>query len=257
MISLLAALTLTLVPWQRPGTLPSNPDASTSQDPGVEAAAPQGEGVPILQDLGDYWQLTFDETAAAMSLEAFVKICQQNTDINFTYSDDTAQVLQSAKVRMLGPKVVAKTDFYSFFQIIMIINRFVCVQIGPEHLSVVVVASLDSPQRSSVRADAVYVTPEELTDYADQPATLVNTVLHLPNIDVRTMGNAMRAMVVDPNTMQLVPIPESNSLILTGFGSNIASLAKMLKLINELMDLRKAEEVLLLRRMWIFGIYRA
>ena len=81
--------------------------------------------------MGDYWQLTFDESADPMTLEAFVKICQQNTGINFTYSEDTAQVLKTAKVRMFGPKVVAKSDFYSFFQIIMIINRFVCDGNGP------------------------------------------------------------------------------------------------------------------------------
>ena len=221
MISLLAALPLLF--------LPAAP--LQGQDAPLQGQDAGGE-VPILQDLGPSWLLSFDENSEGMTLEAFVKVCQVNADINFTYSNDTAADLQQTKVRMFGPKVIPKEDFYSFFQIIMIINRFVCTRIGPDHLSVVVVASLDSPARASIKQDAVYISPEEIEDYADQPATLVQTVLHVPNIDVRTMGTSFRALVIDPNTMTLIPIAESNSIILTGFGSNIAALAKMLMLIN-------------------------
>jgi len=200
----------------------------------LPAPAQDGGDVPLIQDIGnDNYLLTFDETTEGMTLEQFVKTCQQITNINFTYSTDTASMLQGTKVRMFGPKVIPKDDFYSFFQIIMIINKFVCTKIGPEDLSVVVVASLDSPQRATIKQDATYITPEELEEYADQPATLVQTVLHVPNMDVRTMGASMRQLVVDPNTMQLIPIPESSSVILTGFGSNVSALTKMLLLIDK------------------------
>mgnify|MGYP002630666139 CR=1 FL=1 len=213
MISFLAALPLLLAPI-----------APVQNQDGV---------VPPIQDLGEAWKISFDESEEGMSLEQFVKICQENTGINFTYSKDTGTSLKGANVRMFGPKVIPKDQFYSFFQIIMIINRFVCTRIGPENLSVVVVASLESANRASIKQDALYIAPEEIEAYANQPATLVQTVLHLPNMDVRTMGNSMRQLVVDPNTMQLIPIPESNSVILTGFGSNVSSLTRMLMLIDE------------------------
>ncbi len=214
MIALLAALPLLL------------PAAPPLQDGG-------GESIPVIQDLGGAWKLTFDETEEGMTLEQFVKICQENTGINFTYSADTVSLLQSTKVRMFGPKVIPKDEFYSFFQIIMIINRFVCTRIGPDNLSVVVVASLDSPARASIKQDAVYISPDEIDEYANQPATLVQTVLHLPNMDVRSMGGSMRQLVIDPNTMQLIPVPESSSVILTGFGSNVSSLSQMLMLMDD------------------------
>jgi len=214
MIALLAALPLLL------------PAATPLQDGG-------GGSIPVIQDLGGAWKLTFDETEEGMTLEQFVKICQENTGINFTYSADTVSLLQSTKVRMFGPKVIPKDEFYSFFQIIMIINRFVCTRIGPDNLSVVVVASLDSPARASIKQDAVYISPDEIDEYANQPATLVQTVLHLPNMDVRSMGGSMRQLVIDPNTMQLIPVPESSSVILTGFGSNVSSLSQMLMLMDD------------------------
>jgi general secretion pathway protein D len=197
------------------------------------AAVQDGGETPVIQDIGNNnYLLTFDESPDGMTLEQFVKICQEITNINFTYSTDTSTMLQNSKVRMFGSKVIPKDDFYSFFQIIMIINKFVCTKIGPEHLSVVVVASLDSPQRATIKQDAVYITPDQIEEYANQPATLVQTVLHVPNMDVRTMGASMRQLVVDPNTMQLIPIPESSSVILTGFGSNVSALTKMLLLID-------------------------
>lgn len=214
MIALLAALPLLL------------PAAAPPQDGGTGS-------IPVIQDLGNAWKLTFDETEEGMTLEQFVKICQENTGINFTYSQDTVSLLQQTKVRMFGPKVIPKDQFYSFFQIIMIINRFVCTRIGPDNLSVVVVASLDSPARASIKQDAVYISPDEIEEYANQPATLVQTVLHLPNMDVRSMGGSMRQLVIDPNTMQLIPVPESSSVILTGFGSNVSSLSQMLMLMDD------------------------
>ncbi|MFT7485118.1 MAG: type II secretory pathway component GspD/PulD (secretin), partial [Candidatus Paceibacteria bacterium] len=193
----------------------------------------QGSAVPPIQDLGHSWKLTFDETEDGMSLEHFVKICQENTGINFTYSKETRGLLQSGTVRMFGPKVIPKDQFYSFFQIIMIINRFVCTRIGPENLSVVVVGSLDAANRNQIKQDAIYIRPDQIAEYANQPATIVQTVLHLPNLDTRTLGNTLRQLASDPNTLQLIPVPESSSVILTGFGSVVSSLTRMLLLIDE------------------------
>ena len=216
MIALLSALALTLTPAT----------ALQPQDPGANE-------VPPIQDLGDTYLLTFSETEEGLSLERFVKLCQQSTGINFTYNNDTAISLRAQKVRMYGPKVIPKNEFYSFFQIIMIINRYVCKRIGPEHLSVVVVESLDTGQgRGGARADSIYVSPGELPLYADQPATLIQTVVVLPNIEVRTLANSMRQLAPDPNTLTAVPVGD-NTVILQGFGSNIAALVRMLELVDE------------------------
>jgi general secretion pathway protein D len=221
MISILCALPFLASPAPAPAAIPQDP-------------------VPVIQDLGHSWVLNFDESPpgpggqdGGMTLEQFVKLCQENTGINFTYDKDTANLLRSTSITMFGTKEVRKEDFYSFFQILMIINKFVCTKIGPDHLAVVVVRSLDSSARNNVRADAEIIDPDELEDFADQPATLITTMVTLPNTDVRTLSNSMRAMVTDPNTMQVIPVGNSNSLIVTGFGSNVAALVRMLELVDE------------------------
>jgi len=214
--------------------------AAAPQAPGAgnPAAGTQGGRVPPIQDVGEFYVLTFDETEDpdGMKLEAFVKICQEVTGINFTYTKETAAVLKQAPLRMFGPKRIPKSDFYSFFQIMMIINDFVCVRIGPDHLSVVLIQSLAGGAGrgggSQVKNEARYVQPEDVERFADQPATLITTVIDLPNTDVRTLSNSMRTMFTDANTQQIIPVG-NNSLIITGFGSNVASIVRMLHFVDE------------------------
>ena len=212
----------------------------------VQPAFPQGadETIPPIQDVGDAFVLNFAQGESAtdgLSLARFVVACEQVTGINFTYATETQQLLESQTVRLLGTKRVPKEEFYSFFQIMMIINDFVCSEIGEAPLSVVVIDSLKTQARNTIRGDAIYVPPEELEEYAAQPATLITTVINLPNTDVRQLSNSMRTMITDANTQQMLPAGNTNAMVLTGFGSNVAALARMLKIVDEAS---KIEEVL-------------
>jgi general secretion pathway protein D len=203
------------------------PNAST---PG--ATTPQG-GPPPIQDTGDFYILNFDETNEGLTLEKFVKICQVATGTNFTYVQETAAALSKTPLRMYGSKRIPKGEFYSFFQIMMIMNDFVCSRVGPEHLAVVLIQNIQGNNRTQARQNAVYVTPDELDKYADQPAVLITTVIDLPNTDVRNLSNSMRPLFPDQNTQQLIPVGTTNSVVIMGFGSQVASTVKMLRFIDE------------------------
>ena len=103
MISFLAALPLFLAPV-----------APVQNQDGV---------VPPIQDLGESWKISFDESEEGMTLEQFVKSCQQTTGLNFVISKQSAQALAQERVRMFGTKRIPKSEFYSFFQIIMFIRN--------------------------------------------------------------------------------------------------------------------------------------
>ena len=209
---------------------------------GAQPAPVQGEAsgaqdqVPPIQAVGDSYILQFasaDDGAEPMTLERFVRACQEATGKNFTYSEETATQLKNAKIRLYGQKRVKREDFYNFFQIMMIINDFVCKKVGPDHLEVIVLQNLQSSRGQGLRDDALFVPPDRLEEFADQPATLITTIVTLPNIDVRTLSNALRGMISDANTQQILPVGNSQSMILTGFGSYVAALARMLSLVDE------------------------
>ena len=69
---------------------------------------------------GDYLILNFDETeTGGLTLRQFVKVCQHNTGLNFTYDAQTKGTLDSIKLLLYGEKRIRKSDFYSFFQIML------------------------------------------------------------------------------------------------------------------------------------------
>jgi general secretion pathway protein D len=195
------------------------------------------EGVPEVQIEGDWIVLNFSENPAEqLSLQDFVKLCQEVTGHNFTYDQQTQQALSQGRVVMFGSKRIPKSEFYNFFQIQLFINEFVCIEVGPPQISVILIQSL-APQAqrgaSTLGRSALYVSPTELDDYLDQPATLIITVLNLQNIDARQLQTQLRAIFTDPtNTQQVVPAGE-RSLILQGFGSYIAALARLLRLVDQ------------------------
>jgi general secretion pathway protein D len=218
-------------PQARPGQAPARPAAA----PAAGAAGSQGQE-PSVVEIGDYIVITVDETGAdSINLEWLTKICEIYTGIVFTYDDTTSQQLLNAKVRLIGTKRVPKADIYSFYQILMFIHGFILTRVGPEPLSIVLVQPVQPTgnKPNNVRNESVYLTPDELEQYASQVATQVVTVLHLPHTDVRQLGNSLRGLTTDPTGQQnVVPVGNTNSVILTGFASSVASLARILKLVD-------------------------
>ena len=189
---------------------------------------------PIVEMEGSY-VLNFaqSEEDESMSLYQFTQACQEVTDYQFTWSQDTEGILKSQKIRLLGQKTISKERFYSFFQVMMIISDFVCTEVGEDDIAVIKIDSLQTAARNNLRSGAIYVEPDDLATYKDKPATLITTVVTLPNTDVRQVSNSMRTMITDANTQQMLPAGNSNSMVLVGFGSNVVALANMLSIIDE------------------------
>ena len=200
---------------------------------GAETA--QEQVISAIQDEGDFVTLTFSENAAEqISLLDFVKVCQLTTGRNFTYDSQTGGLLQSTKAVMLGPKRIPKADFYEFFQIQLFINEFVCIEVGPPRLALVLIQGLQANARGqpTLKQRTVQVLPQDLPDYRDKPATLITTVLNFTNLDTRQLQANLRTLVTDTNTTSVIPVGE-RSLILQGFGSYVAALAELLALVDE------------------------
>ena len=181
--------------------------------------------------------VNFSESASdddAMSLLEFVKVCQEATNQNFTFTQETEGLLKNLKVRLFGTKRIPKSDFYRFFQIMMFINEFACIEVGPDYLKVIVLQSLSGGSaRNTIKQRAIYVLPDELEDFADQPAVLITTVLTLPNTDVRQLTTSLRPLMPDQSTQSMLNAGSSNSLILQGFGTNVVHLTRLLRIIDE------------------------
>jgi general secretion pathway protein D len=202
---------------------------------GAAMAQGEDEEIYVIQEQGGTYVLNFAQSDEdeSMTLYQFVQACEQVTGLNFTWGAETEALLKNQQVNLLGAKTIEKDRFYSFFQVMMIISDFVCTEIGEDDISVIKIDSLATAARNNLRAGALYVEPERLEEYEDQPAILITTVVSLPNTDVRQVSNSMRSMITDPNTQQMLPAGNSQSMVLVGFGSNVVALANMLKIIDD------------------------
>jgi general secretion pathway protein D len=216
--------------------VPAQPGAAPQQPAPSSGTGGQSQ-VPLVQEIGDYLVLNVDETGTeSIDLEWLTKVCENYTDNVFTYEPQTGTALQAIHLRLIGPKRVPIKDFYSFYQVMMFIHGFILTRVGPDPISVVLVQPVQpvAGKPTNVRNEAVYVTPEELPAMASQVATQVVTVLHLPHTDVRQLGNSLRGLGADPSGQQsVIPVGNTNSVILNGFASNVASLARILQLVDE------------------------
>lgn len=204
--------------------------------------AQTGQNVtPAIQDDGDYYILTFaEEGPDQLTLLKFISMAQEATGVHFTYDQTTLQDLSTKKVFLLGQKRIPKADFYNFFQIQLFINDFICIEVGPPQIRVVLIQPVQGAagrgggqSASALGKNPTFVSPQDLDDYLTQPATLIMTVLSFQNIDTRQLQTQLRQLLVDPTGSQNVVPAGERSLIMQGFGSYIASLAQLLKLVDD------------------------
>lgn len=202
-------------------------------------AQAQEPRVPPIQAQGDNYILNFSENPAEqLPLLDFVKLAQEATNFNFTYDPQTGTQLGQAKVVMLGQKTIPKSEFYNFFQIQLFINDFVCQEVGPPQISLILIQNLGQGAQARGAGGAlgktpIFVSPQDLDDYRNQPASLIITVLNFDNIDSRQLQTQLRQLLVDNSGYQQVVPAGERSLILQGFGSYIASLATLLNLVDD------------------------
>lgn len=155
------------------------------------------------------------------------------TNQRFLIDDDTRLLLRASHASVLRDFPVAPEHVHSIVESILIENDVVLAVKRADEPRLVSVKSLHSSSRHNLRTNALYVPSEKLPDWRDHPAYLIHTVITLDALDVRVLANSVRPMIPDANTHSILPIGNSNSLILTGLAQQVVQMAEMLEKANE------------------------
>ena len=174
------------------------------------------------------------------SLELLLAEFGRVTGENVMISADTGRDLNYSSTELIGDLQIAQADVYSVVQDILIQSRFALIDLRRQEPRMLSVLSLDSPARTSGKDRARYVPSERLGEYALDSALLIQTVIDLPNTDLRAMKGSFRALVTDPSTITITPLPESRQLIIIGFGKYVNDLARMVRCIDRASEQRSA-----------------
>jgi len=207
-----------------------------------EVQIPEG----ALEEQGEYLLLKFDETEEGLTLRQFIKVCQRITGRNFTIDTGGTAArgeLDQKRLLLFGPKRIRKEDFYSFFQIMMKINGFVCVQQGSGDLEVIKITPVNAGTTADIKANTLFVEADEAERYADQPGIYITTVVPLKYANPTTLGNNLRTALGSsgPGAGQDSFMPLQNDAggarLIQGFGPFVAWAVRLVRILDQEPDL--------------------
>jgi hypothetical protein len=175
------------------------------------------------------------EPGKEMKIDELLAEFAKVTGLHLVISKEVSHLVKQTPTGLLGSVEVPASEVYPIVEGLLLHNDFVLTPLtNREPRLVAVYAMSNAGQRGgSLRNTAVFVPVEEVPAYSRHPAILVTTLINLPSTDVRTLSNSMRTMFTDANTQQIIPVGNSNSLIITGFGANVASIVAMLHRVEE------------------------
>lgn len=227
--------------------VPAFPSQNPGQDPG------QGIGdvqIPqeAFEDEGEFILLNFSDAPEGVSLRQFIKICQVNTARNFTIdasNQQAASELDRKKLLLYGSKRIRKTDFYSFFQTMMKINGFVCVQQGAGDLAVIVITPLNATTQSQVKANTLFVEMEDVNQFEDQPGVYITTVVPMRYAQAQNLGTNLRTALsgagAGAGQDSFMPLQQENALLIQGFGPFVAWAVRLVQILDVEPEVPKPE----------------
>jgi len=170
-----------------------------------------------------------DQTSLAVLLDEFSRVTGQNLLV----AKDLRDSLQASTTGLNRSVKIPPEEVYPFVEAILVQNDLFLGLLSEREPRLLAVESLSRQRRQPVRSSATFVDVAEIQRWARHPAFLVTTTLDMPHTDVRTLSNSMRVMFSDANTQQIIPVGNSNSLIVTGFGSDVSRIAATLQAIDE------------------------
>jgi general secretion pathway protein D len=210
--------------------------AARAQEPLDDVVIPEG----VLQEQGEYLLLDLSELDdQGLTLRQFIKVCQLNTGLNFTLDETTGagirQKLDSKRLLLYGPKRIKRADFYSFFQIMMKIHGYVCVQQGAGDLAVIVITEQLAANSPLIKANAQFVDYQEVESFNDKPGTYLYTVVPLQYADAQDLGTNLRTALASQagETSAFMPLQQERALLVQGYGPFVAASVRMIRILDK------------------------
>jgi hypothetical protein len=166
-------------------------------------------------------------------LEALLNDFSRVTGQTLIMTRDVRTAVQACPTGLSRGVEVPAQEVYPFVEAVLAQNDFMLVPRSDREPRLLAVENLNSNRRNAIRSEAIFVPADQLAAWSRHPAILVTTVIDLAHTDVRTLANSMRAMFTDQSTQLMIPVGNSNSIMITATGSTVAHLTTMLKAVDD------------------------
>jgi len=148
------------------------------------------------------------------------------TGMTIVSDEPTRRMLESSCGLNQDVEVPA-AQVYGFTESVLSYHGFLLYHLRSESPRLLGVTHPRALNDSSGPIKPVYVPLESLSSWRDHPAFLVQTLLSLDHVDVRTLSNSMRQAFSEARTQQLIPLGNSNSMLITAPASMAINIVEM------------------------------
>jgi hypothetical protein len=156
-------------------------------------------------------------------LRDFARVAGQNLSI----STASRAALEATPAGLIASAEVPAAEVYSFVEGLLAERGFVMSELRDQEPRLLGIYN----QQEGLSAPAQWVPADQLERFRAHPALVVLSVLCLEELDVRQLGNSLRAL--GGLGSGVVPIGSTNSVLLMGTGRNVADLAQVMLAANE------------------------
>lgn len=139
------------------------------------------------------------------------------------YSERVESKLRSQELKQPGPIELRPEELQLKFESTMLDAGFVIAPGLAGQKPVFEVLDRGFLRAREIRRHAYYLTADDAAVLGRHPAVVFTTVVKLPNLDVRRLAKAMRALNTDAGFQQQLPAGNSDSMVLVGFGTELAT----------------------------------
>jgi hypothetical protein len=173
------------------------------------------------------------EAQGGAKLESVLKDLERVTGVHVVADRETQNALASTTTGLTGALDVPAGEVWTTVEGLLARNGFVLTFIKKDDPKLIGVQSTLVAAREKARNDAVYVPEAELPAWIRHPAFLITTLVDIDQADVRVLSNSMRAMFTDAGMQQMIPMGNSNSMLVVGMAGWVSAQAAMLHELNE------------------------
>jgi hypothetical protein len=176
------------------------------------------------------WSLASAGEGRNPSLLSLLDSLAAATGQTFSVTPDVRARLEANQLGLLGPLDVPAAQLGSFVESLLADRGFTLAVLHEESPRLIGVYSSEGTAHNF--PPALVVPQEQLDTLAAHPAIYVRLVMDLPSVDVRTLSNSLR-MVTDGQSGLIIPVGNSNSILIEGRGGMVYRMAAVLQAMDE------------------------
>lgn len=176
--------------------------------------------------------LRIDPGEGGVALSEVLGQLSASTGLVYSFDAHTRASLEASRVQLSTPVTVEPRHAYPWVEALLLQHGFEVSAAPGTVPPLATVRTSGAPDGAP--ASTFPVAAEDRAFLREHPALLVTTTMHLPHVDVRTLGNSLRGLASSSSSASILPVANTNSVVVSGNASYVADLVELFERVDEL-----------------------